>query len=210
MRSPARRRSGLPRRGGSWVSRRARSASGVRERLRAPTTVAVSARPGDGSGVDPADTWTAAEEALAQFREMMAAGQTLEAQRAAISMGVLIDKSRIPEERAAIADMTCTAPCQSTPPTSPGQARSGASTKSHACTGTRASNRPATLPVGAAAELALHEHASGQMSGWQRKLAAVNEASKAKASAQIHPAPADNPCSGKPTPEGLRIRPRST
>ena len=59
--------------------------------------------PGDVSGVDPADTWTAAQEALAQFRELMASGKTLEAQRAAISMGVLIDKSRILEERAAIA-----------------------------------------------------------------------------------------------------------
>ena len=35
---------GLPRRGGSWVLRRARSACGVRERLRAPRTVAVSTR----------------------------------------------------------------------------------------------------------------------------------------------------------------------
>ena len=59
--------------------------------------------PGDVSGVDPADTWTAAQEALARFGELMAAGKTLEAQRAAISMGVLIDKSRILEERAAIA-----------------------------------------------------------------------------------------------------------
>ena len=59
--------------------------------------------PGDVSGVDPADTWTAAQEALAQFRELMASGKTLEAQRAAISMGVLIDKSRILEERAAMA-----------------------------------------------------------------------------------------------------------
>jgi transposase-like protein len=59
--------------------------------------------PGDLSGVDPADTWTAAQEALAQFRELIAAGKTLEAQRAAISLGVLIDKSRILEERAAIA-----------------------------------------------------------------------------------------------------------
>ena len=53
--------------------------------------------------MDPADTWTAAQEALTQFRELMASGKTLEAQRAAISMGVLIDKSRILEERAAIA-----------------------------------------------------------------------------------------------------------
>ena len=52
--------------------------------------------------MDPADTWTAAQEALAQFRELMAAGKTLEAQRVAISVGVLIDKSRILEERAAI------------------------------------------------------------------------------------------------------------
>ena len=59
--------------------------------------------PGDVSGVDPADTWTAAQEALAQFRELMASGKTLETQRAAISMGVLIDKSRILEERAAMA-----------------------------------------------------------------------------------------------------------
>ena len=59
--------------------------------------------PGDVRGVDPADTWTAAQEALAQFRELIAAGKMLEAQRAAISMGVLIDKSRILEERAAIA-----------------------------------------------------------------------------------------------------------
>ena len=59
--------------------------------------------PGDVSGVAPADTWTAAQEALAQFRELIAAGKMLEAQRAAISMGVLIDKSRILEERAAIA-----------------------------------------------------------------------------------------------------------
>ena len=28
--------------------------------------------PGDVSGVDPADTWTAAQEALAQFRELIA------------------------------------------------------------------------------------------------------------------------------------------
>jgi transposase-like protein len=48
--------------------------------------------PGDVSGVDPADTWTATQEALAQFRELMASGKMLEAQRAAISMGVLIDK----------------------------------------------------------------------------------------------------------------------
>ena len=58
---------------------------------------------GDVSAVDPADTWIAAQEALAQFRELTAAGKTLEAQRAAISMGVLIDKSRILEERAASA-----------------------------------------------------------------------------------------------------------
>jgi hypothetical protein len=53
--------------------------------------------------MDAADTWTAAQEALARFRELMAAGKTLEAQRAAISIGVLIDKSRILEERAASA-----------------------------------------------------------------------------------------------------------
>jgi transposase-like protein len=34
------------------------------------------ATPGDVSGVDPADTWTAAQEALARFRELMAAGTT--------------------------------------------------------------------------------------------------------------------------------------
>ena len=53
--------------------------------------------PGDVSGVDPADTWTAAQEALAQLRVLIAAGKTLEAQRAAISMGVLIDKSGLIE-----------------------------------------------------------------------------------------------------------------
>jgi hypothetical protein len=49
--------------------------------------------PGDVSGADAADTWTAAHEALAQFRELMASGKTLETQRAAISMGVLIDRA---------------------------------------------------------------------------------------------------------------------
>jgi hypothetical protein len=82
--------------GGGHVSGRREAAARADNRGRVDT-------PGDVSGVDPADTWTAAQEALAQFRELIAAGKMLEAQRAAISIGVLIDKSRILEERAAIA-----------------------------------------------------------------------------------------------------------